>query len=62
MIIKKIILAGGTGFIGSYLQARFRAMGFEVLVVSRRGGDLTWKREELVRSFDGAHAVINLLF
>ena len=59
-MMKKIILAGGTGFIGSYLQARFRAMGFEVLVVSRRGGDLTWKREELVRSFDGAYAVINL--
>jgi uncharacterized protein len=58
--MKKVILAGGTGFIGTYLQARFRAMGFEVRVVSRHGGDLTWKREELVRAFDGAYAVINL--
>ncbi len=60
MIIKKIILAGGTGFIGAYLRARFQSMGFEVLVVSRSGGDVKWDHADLVKVMDGAHAVINL--
>jgi uncharacterized protein (TIGR01777 family) len=57
---KRIIIAGGTGFIGSYLKTRFLELGFEVLVVSRDGGDVTWIHEDLVDALERASVVINL--
>ncbi len=65
----KVVIAGGTGFIGKRLVAALRARGDEVVVLSRaaassahgerhlrwQGGDDAWTRE-----VDGAGAVINL--
>lgn len=59
--MKKIVLAGGTGFLGSFLASKFRENGYEVLIISRNNGDVAWKdREALVSSLEGADAVINL--
>ena len=58
--MKKVVIAGGTGFIGSYLEKRFLENGYTVLIVSRNEGHVSWKPLELVEAFDGAELVINL--
>ncbi|MGJ7033603.1 TIGR01777 family oxidoreductase [Niabella hirudinis] len=58
---QKIIIAGGTGFIGQYLLKRFREEGYEVLVISRNASDITWADEDKIRkALEGAEALINL--
>jgi len=63
--MKKIIIAGGTGFIGSYLSNRFLRRGYQVVILSRRkskienniryvnwdGENLSGWKEELENSF-----------
>lgn len=58
--MKKVILAGGTGFIGSYLSKRFLESGYEVLIVSRNKNHIHWNEKELIDAFEGAEMVINL--
>jgi uncharacterized protein (TIGR01777 family) len=64
-----IILAGGSGFLGRKLKARFQRDGFEVLTLTRhpRPGDpteLLWKpgvtAAQWAERFEGAEAVFNL--
>ncbi|MDP2136600.1 MAG: TIGR01777 family oxidoreductase [Candidatus Didemnitutus sp.] len=71
---RKIILAGGSGFIGSALARRFRERGCEVVVLTRssprRRGDgireVQWNVDAPIeaapwaKECEGAHAVINL--
>ena len=59
--MKKIVIAGGTGFLGSFLASKFRGKGYEVIIISRNNGDVAWKDlEAVVNSLDSADAVINL--
>jgi hypothetical protein len=58
--MKKIIIAGGTGFIGSYLSKLFFENGFEVLIVSRSPEHVPWKLKELTEALEGAEMIINL--
>ena len=59
--MNKIVLAGGTGFLGKYLAYQFKARGNEVIVISRSEGDILWKdRGRLVNALEGAGVVINL--
>lgn len=59
--MKKIVLAGGSGFIGRYLLSKFGALGYQVLIVSRSKGDVTWEDQKgLVNALEGAEVVINL--
>ena len=58
--MKKIVIAGGTGFIGSYLAKRFKETGYIVLIVSRESGYVSWKPVDLTEALDGADLVINL--
>ena len=58
--MKKIVIAGGSGFIGSYLSARFLALGHSVFIVSRQSGDVAWQHNDLVETFEKADLVINL--
>lgn len=59
--MKKLVLAGGTGFIGTYLARHFRLLGFEVIIISRGAGDLTWSDHAgLVGALENADALINL--
>jgi len=32
---KKIVIAGGTGFIGHYFEEKFTNLGYEVMIISR---------------------------
>jgi len=58
--MKKVVIAGGTGFIGSYLTKRFQETGYQVLIVSREPDHVSWKPVDLTQSFEGAEIVINL--
>ena len=63
----KIVVAGGTGFLGNGLVAACRAEGHEVTVLTRRPrrpGELAWDPSAppgaWFTSIDGADAVVNL--
>jgi uncharacterized protein (TIGR01777 family) len=69
--MKKIILAGGTGFLGKILAAFFRKNGYEVVILTRspkslfRDGihEVLWDARSLgkwVSKLEGADTVINL--
>jgi uncharacterized protein (TIGR01777 family) len=58
--MKKVVIAGGTGFIGSYLVKRFIETGWQVLIVSRNPKHVSWKPVDLIESFENAELVINL--
>lgn len=63
----KVIVAGGTGFLGTPLVAQLRAAGNDVVVLTRgraAPGEITWSPDGTVgpwaTGIDGADAVINL--
>ena len=56
----KIVIAGGTGLIGTYLLHRFSQRGDNVLVVSRNKGHVSWNHQELKNALEGADLLINL--
>ena len=59
--MKKIVIAGGTGFLGRFLSSRLRTDGSEVIVVGRRSGDVNWNdTAALVDALEGSDLVINL--
>jgi len=58
--MKKVVIAGGTGFIGSYLTNRFIESGYQVLIVSRDPQYVSWSPIDLTESFEGAEMIINL--
>ena len=47
MTREKIVITGGTGFIGKFLRHYFVNQGYKVTVVSRSQADVLW---------DGKHA------
>lgn len=67
---KRIILAGGSGFLGQALARHFKERGWEVIVLTRStdatlagDGKVGWDGESLgewARELEGAEAVVNL--
>lgn len=58
---KKVVIAGGTGFIGQYLQGRFRKERFEVLIISRSARHISWMDDEGIKTtLENADLLINL--
>jgi uncharacterized protein len=56
----KVVVAGGSGYIGRALAASLEADGHEVLVVSREAGPGRIGWGEVSAAVDGAGAVVNL--
>ena len=64
----KVVVTGGTGFLGGRLVAALRSNGHDVLVLTRRParapGELQWDASPSLgpwaRAFEGAGAVVNL--
>jgi uncharacterized protein len=58
---RKIVIAGGTGFIGKYLTGEFGKMGYDIIVISRSKGDIQWTDiPGIIKALENADAVINL--
>lgn len=61
MTTKKIVLAGGTGFIGSYLANKFKNEGYAVFIISRSQKHINWNdTEKIIEALNGAELLINL--
>ncbi|MGD0029775.1 TIGR01777 family oxidoreductase [Paenibacillus illinoisensis] len=59
--MKKVVLAGGTGFVGQDFAQRFRKLGYEVLIISRQPGHIAWEDSDGIRqALKGAEMLINL--
>lgn len=55
-----IVIAGGTGFIGSYLKKRFEEKNHKVQVVSRNKENIPWNLENLIKTLNTSDVLINL--
>jgi hypothetical protein len=61
MGFNKVILAGGTGFLGQFLASKFKSRSDEVIIISRNHGDVLWNDHEgLINALENADVVINL--
>ncbi|MDN7242920.1 TIGR01777 family oxidoreductase [Planococcus sp. N028] len=58
---RKVVIAGGTGFIGRYFEKRFLEEGYQVHIISRQDKHLSWlDHTGIVDALDGAEMLINL--
>ncbi|TYS70848.1 TIGR01777 family protein [Sutcliffiella horikoshii] len=58
---KKVVLAGGTGFIGKYLEKQFIQQNYEVIIISRQPQHVAWTDTKgIATAVDNAELVINL--
>lgn len=58
---QKIILAGGTGFVGKYLQAKYTAADYEVIIISRGEKYINWNNmPAIIAALENATMLINL--
>lgn len=61
MTLPKIVIAGGSGFIGAYLAEQFGKTGYEVLIISRSNPYIRWDDEAaIIAALEGAVMLINL--
>ncbi|UAL48916.1 TIGR01777 family oxidoreductase [Sutcliffiella horikoshii] len=59
--MKKVVLAGGTGFIGRYLEKQFIQLNYEVIIISRQPQHIAWTDTKGIKAaVDNAELVINL--
>lgn len=59
--MKKIIIAGGTGFIGTYLKTKFEELNYTVIIISRQKGFVNWNNKDgMFEALNGAEMLINL--
>ncbi len=57
----RIVIAGASGFVGTYLARAFRAEGATVLTIGRTGADAVWGDSRAIAGLlDGADVLINL--
>ena len=58
---KKIVIAGGTGFIGTYFKDKFESLGYEVKIISRKPTSITWDDQDgMIAALESAEMLINL--
>ena len=58
---KKIVIAGGTGFIGTYLQHKFEELDYDVKIISRQKKHINWHDEAaVINALENAEILINL--
>ncbi len=58
---KKIVIAGGTGFIGNYLSSYFLKQGYAVKIISRQKHAIQWSDQHgIIEALENAEMLINL--
>ncbi|MGE8427311.1 MAG: TIGR01777 family oxidoreductase [Sphingobacterium sp.] len=61
LAMNKIVIAGGTGFVGQYLSERFQTLGHQVIIIGRRQGNIRWTdRSGISDALENAEILINL--
>jgi len=55
-----VLIAGGTGFIGSYISNRFIEMGYRVNIISRNSEHVNWNESSLIKELENTDILINL--
>ncbi|MEM1503040.1 TIGR01777 family oxidoreductase [Domibacillus sp. 8LH] len=59
--MKKVVLAGGTGFIGRYMEERCKELGYTVHIISRQEPHISWEnKDRMIEALDGAELLVNL--
>ncbi len=59
--MKKVVIAGGSGFIGKYLHKKFSEDGYDVYIISRGSQHINWNDETaIIGAMEGAELLINL--
>ena len=59
--MKKIVIAGGNGFIGKYLKAKFEEASYKVAIISRQKGFVNWADEDgIINALNNSGILINL--
>jgi len=57
----KVVLAGGTGFIGEYFKNKFMELGYEVHTISRQKQHISWEDKLSIKDvLEDAELLINL--
>ncbi|MDF2517728.1 MAG: hypothetical protein K0R59_3024 [Sphingobacterium sp.] len=57
----KIVIAGGTGFVGQYLSKRFQKMGYQVILIGRQKENISWTDTDgILAALEHAEMLINL--
>ena len=57
----RVVIAGGSGTVGTYLRNSFEREGWDVRIIGRSGGDAQWENEtSILQVLDGAALLINL--
>lgn len=58
---KKIVLAGGTGFVGKYLKNKFIELGYDVKIISRQNNSIPWTdSDSILEAIENSEMLINL--
>ncbi|RFU66457.1 TIGR01777 family protein [Peribacillus saganii] len=58
---KKVVLAGGTGFIGEYFRKKFLNLGYDIKMISRHSAHISWDNEPvIIEALENAEILINL--
>jgi len=58
---KKIVMAGGTGFIGQYFKDAFEKEGYLVLIIARNPNNIQWNdTPAIISALEGSELLINL--
>lgn len=58
---RKVVLAGGTGFIGQYIAQKLTDMDIDVQIISRQSSHISWEdHDAIVQALEHAEMVINL--
>jgi uncharacterized protein (TIGR01777 family) len=59
--MKKVVIAGGSGFIGKYLKTKFEQLSYNVIAISRQKGFLNWNETaKIVDALNNSAILINL--
>src|SRR5690606_4250797 len=59
--MKKVVLAGGTGFIGQYFAKRFRELGLEAEIIFRKSQHISWDdKAKIIEALEGADLLVIL--
>ncbi len=57
----KIVIAGGTGFIGHYFTEAFQKAGYKVLIIARKPNTIQWNDDHaIINALEDSELLINL--